>query len=124
MYNARQLGKRIGRLKLRLISRLLMKKLLLFCTLALAGCTTIKTLQPISGSKADATVTLAYEYGIFENPKVDWNLANATAKSRCAAWGYRNAQAFGGVQSHCTAYDGYGGCAQQQVNVVYQCTNK
>ncbi|MDR3490967.1 MAG: YecR family lipoprotein [Gammaproteobacteria bacterium] len=93
----------------------------LSATLALTGCATTKTLQPISGSKADGTVTLAYEYGMFESPTVDWNRANITAKQRCAAWGFNNAQAFGNGQSQCTAYNQYG-CTRQQVNVVYQCT--
>jgi hypothetical protein len=94
-----------------------------FAALSLAGCATVKTLQPIEGSKADATVTLAYEVGIFEKPIVDWDLAKATAKRRCAAWGYRNSQAFGGGQTRCTAYNGYGNCLQEQVNITYQCTN-
>ena len=87
----------------------------------LTGCATTKTLLPINGSKADGTVTLAYEYGAFEDPQVDWNLAKTTARARCAAWGYKNAEAFGGAQNHCTAYSEYG-CVNTQVNVIYQCS--
>ena len=46
----------------------------------LQGCATTKALQPVGGSKADGTVTLAYEYNAFENPQIDWNLAKATAR--------------------------------------------
>jgi len=88
----------------------------------LAGCATVKVPQPINGSRADGTITLAYQMGAFEKPVVDWNLARDTAKIRCIAWGYRNAEAFGGTQTHCTFYDGNGNCMSEQVNVIYQCT--
>jgi hypothetical protein len=101
-----------------------MKNLLLvICLLSiLMGCATTKTLQPIGGSKADGTVTLAYEYNAFENPQIDWNLAKATAKSRCTAWGYGNAEAFGGQRSRDTLCSNSGACYGQQVYITYQCT--
>jgi hypothetical protein len=67
-------------------------------------------------------VKLAYEYGLFEKPIVDWNLAATTAKQRCAAWGYKNAEKFGGSENHCLAHNGYGDFTDMQVNVTYQCT--
>lgn len=90
--------------------------------LVLTGCATTKTLQPIAGSKADGTVTLAYEYNAFENPQIDWNLAKTTAKSRCVAWGYGDAEAFGGQQSRDTFCSNSGACYGQQVYITYQCT--
>lgn len=100
-----------------------MKKLFLFVFIFfLQGCATPKFLQPINGSKADGTVTMAYEYSAFESPQIDWNSANSIAKSRCVAWGYSNAQAFGGQQSRCTLSNAYGDCFSMQVSVVYQCT--
>ncbi|MFA6301658.1 MAG: YecR family lipoprotein [Legionella sp.] len=101
-----------------------MKKLLLICALLLAGCATTKTMQAIGGSKADATVKLAYRYGLFEKPMVDWNLADKTATQRCAAWGYKKAERFGGSQKSCLAYNGYGNCVEAQVSVTYQCIEK
>ncbi len=87
----------------------------------LTGCATTKTLQPVNGSKADGTITLSYEYGMFEKPVVDWDLAKATAKTRCVAWGYKNAEAFSGKQEHCLEYSS-GSCMRMQVNIIYQCT--
>ena len=96
---------------------------LILTVFVLNGCATNKVLQPINGSKADGTVKLAYEYGLFEDPVVDWNLAAATAKQRCVAWGYKGANSFGGSQNVCLARNGYGNCIHEQVNVTYQCTN-
>jgi hypothetical protein len=100
-----------------------MKSIALLLILALYGCATTMTPQPIGGSRADGTVTLAFQYGIFEKPMVDWVTANGNAVERCKAWGYRNAQAFGGSQNLCLAYNGYGNCMRTQVNVTYQCTD-
>src|SRR5690348_8046420 len=92
--------------------------------LLIAGCATNITPQATAGSKADGTVTLSYEYGMIEQPVVDWSVANKTAKERCKAWHYRNAEAFGGSQNRCLASDAYGSCGRTQVNVTYQCTDK
>lgn len=98
-----------------------MKNLLLLCPLFLLGCTSVKTLQAVDGSKADATVKLAYEYGLFERPVVDWNSADNTARQRCAVWGYKKAERFDGTQNTCIAHNGYGDCVRVQINVTYQC---
>ena len=89
----------------------------------LTGCATQKILTPTGGSKADGTVVLSYEYGMFEQPIVDHVAAQALAKKRCAAWRYKNAEAFGSGTSDCLAYNGYGNCVRQRVNVIYQCTD-
>lgn len=100
----------------------MMKKILIvLITIALSSCATVETPIPISGSKSDGTVTLAYQYGAFEEPVIDWNSTNIKAKERCKAWGYHNAQPFGGNQSSCIAYNQYG-CVQEQVNIMYQCS--
>jgi hypothetical protein len=102
-----------------------MKKILLICILVmLGGCATTKTLEAVDGSKADATVKLAYEYGIFEKPIIDWSMAQKTARERCGAWGYKNAEKFGGSQEKCLAFNGYGNCINMQVNIIYQCIGK
>lgn len=90
--------------------------------LILSGCATTKILQPINGSKADGTVTLGYESSAFENPQVDWDLAKATAKSRCMGWGYGDAEAFGGQQSRDTLCSPSGVCYGKEVYITYQCT--
>ena len=100
-----------------------MKYILIFIPcLLLVACATNKVLQATGGSKADGTVTLSYQYGGFEQPIVDWQQAQVNAHSRCQAWGYKNAESFGGSTSTCLAYNAYG-CLREQVNVTYQCTD-
>jgi hypothetical protein len=88
--------------------------------LASLGCATVKVPQPTSGSRADGTVQLAYEYGQFERPQVDWETANQIATDRCRAWGYSGAEAFGGGFEECTAANQYG-CVRIFVTITYQC---
>jgi len=94
---------------------------LLLMSLALAGCATAKTPSPVSGSKADGTVELAYEVGMLEVAEVNWEEARAKAQARCAAWNYSAAEPFGAAQQNCVAYDGYGGCVRHRVTRTYQC---
>lgn len=89
----------------------------------LAGCATVKVPEPITGSKADGIVTLAYEVGLFEKPVIDWDMAKRTAQKRCVSWNYKNAEAFSGAQTKCTAYNGNGDCIHEEVHVTYQCIN-
>ncbi|WP_405048344.1 YecR family lipoprotein [[Roseibacterium] beibuensis] len=92
------------------------------CTLAfaaLAGCATPKAWSAIGGSRADATVTLAYEYGLFEQPQIS-DSGDAVALQRCRAWGYSGAEAFGAPMSRCVAMTN-SGCQQTQVTKTYQC---
>jgi hypothetical protein len=96
---------------------------LLSLGLILGGCSVNVTPSPISGSKADGTVTLSYQYGVFQQPVVDWSTAQSQAMTRCKAWGYTNAEQFGGQNNQCLQYNGYGSCVNTQVNVTYQCTN-
>jgi YecR-like lipoprotein len=90
--------------------------------LALSACASTKTLVPVGGSRSDGVVKLAYQYGMFEKPVVDYNEAARTATARCAAWGYSNAEAFGSSESTCIAVNGYGNCIGWRVTVAYQCT--
>jgi hypothetical protein len=90
--------------------------------LALSACATTETLVPVGGSRADGVVTLAYQYGMFQKPVVDYDQAVHTAAARCAAWGYSNAEPFGSSLSNCTAVNGYGACIAWRVSVSYQCT--
>jgi hypothetical protein len=97
---------------------------LLAFALLLSACSTPKTLQATGGSKADATVDLSYSYGIFEEPVIDWSLALVTAKERCKAWDYKNAESFGGQKNTCQAFNGYGDCVNTLVTITYQCMNR
>ena len=100
-----------------------MKKLTILTAMLLCGCATNVTPQPIGGSKSDGTVTVSFEYGMFQKPIVNWETANRSAIERCMAWGYNDAEAFSGAQNTCLAYNGYGNCVRTQVNVTYQCTD-
>ncbi|EHT8816943.1 hypothetical protein KYT24_004393 [Salmonella enterica] len=86
----------------------------------LAGCAVQKQMVATGGSKADGTVTMSYEYGLFEAPKVDSSQAIAAAAQRCKAWGYTTAEPFGGVTKVCSMQSG-GDCMQYTVNQVFQC---
>jgi hypothetical protein len=95
--------------------------LFLTCSV-LMGCAVNKTLVPTGGSKADGTVDLSYEFGAFEKPVVNMAQAQPAAQQRCQAWGYSNAEPFGGEKRLCQAFDGYGGCVRTLVTVTFQCT--
>jgi hypothetical protein len=85
------------------------------------SCAANKTMEAVGGSRSDGTVKLAFEYGAFEKPHVDTAAGLETAKARCAAWGYTDAEAFGAATTQCTAMSGYG-CMRTMVTVEYQCT--
>lgn len=87
-----------------------------------SGCTVQKQMVPTGGSRADATVNLSYEYGMFEQPQVNLAQAETAAQQRCAAWGYSGAEPFGGSMHKCEAVNGYGNCLRTLVTVTYQCT--
>jgi len=91
-------------------------------TALIAGCASQKEFVPTGGSRSDGTVSLSYEYGMFEKPQVYWNHANTEAAQRCAAWGYSGAEAFGGTMQKCEAVNGYGNCVRWLVTATYQCT--
>lgn len=85
------------------------------------GCAVTKVPQPTGGSKSDGVVELSYEYGTFEKPVVKWGEADRAARDRCSAWGYTDAERFGGGTRECNNYSG-GTCNRWLVTVSYQCT--
>ncbi|KQS55933.1 hypothetical protein ASG17_07735 [Brevundimonas sp. Leaf363] len=89
--------------------------------LALAACATAKTYTATGGSRADGTVRLSYEVGMFEAPTVDEAQGLKVAQQRCATWGYSGAEAFGGTTSQCTAMTS-SGCMTTLITKEYQCT--
>ncbi len=101
-----------------------MRKLALAClaaSLVLTGCAVPKDMVAIGGSKADGTVKMGYEYRMFEQPVVNAEQGKQGALARCAAWGYTDAEAFGGQTSVCNESNS-SGCAKTLVTVEYQCT--
>lgn len=88
----------------------------------LSACSTIKVPQATTGSKSDGIVSMAYEVGGFEKPIVDWDAVRESAAARCRAWGYTNAEPFGGSKMNCNVYNGYGNCVRAVYTNDYQCT--
>ncbi len=91
---------------------------------ALTACAVTKLPLATGGSRADGTVQMAFEYGWLEVPKVDWDAARVTARQRCQAWDYTEAEPFGGSVSHCEQTDGSGNCLRTLVSMTYQCTGR
>ena len=87
----------------------------------LSSCQTVKYITATGGSKADATVKLSYQYGQFDQVKIDTNHAIQIAIKRCSVWGYTSAEAFGGSTSICQEYNRYGNCVRTLVTTEYQC---
>ena len=90
-------------------------------SMSLGGCATVKVPEPIGGSRADATVDLGFEFGQFEKPVINWDIAGQKAVQRCAVWGYSGAEKFGLGKTNCQFTNQYG-CARTTVTVTYQCT--
>ena len=86
----------------------------------LSGCAAKKDMIPMGGSKADGTVRMGYEFGMFEKPVVDKNQAVELAGRKCKTWGYDGAEAFGGQVSQCAQIGAYG-CEKTNVTVEFQC---
>jgi hypothetical protein len=89
--------------------------------IAMTGCAVQKDLIPTGGSRSDGTVELSYEFGMFEAPKVDFQQGVSAAARRCQAWGYSDAEPFGGAKNICQAFNGYGNCIHTLVTIQYQC---
>jgi hypothetical protein len=104
-----------------------LKRLLTLATalcggLALSGCATPITPAPTGGNRAGGTVDMSFEYSNFQRPVINWDQAKLTAKQRCIAWGYSDADPFGGTRTQCVYANVYGGCVRQTVTMTYQCT--
>jgi hypothetical protein len=87
----------------------------------LAGCSTVSQMDATGGSRADGVVRLSFEYGAFNKVKIDEATALQTARDRCHTWGYKDAEAFGGVTRQCNGSNAYG-CLHWIVTKEYQCT--
>ena len=87
-----------------------------------AACTTQRVVPVATGgSKADASVEMGYNTGLFHPTEPDWPSAQITATKRCQAWGYSKAEGFDGVSTQCHQRNGYGQCLDATVTRTYQC---
>ena|SRR6478752_1349498 len=87
----------------------------------LAGCATVSQMTATGGSRADGIVRLSYEYGSFNKVNIDEAQGLQTAQARCRTWGYKDAEAFGGVTRQCQNSAGIYGCNRWLVTKEYQC---
>jgi len=88
--------------------------------LLLGACSTNKELVATGGSRADGTIQLSYEVGAFQKANLSFEQGIATARERCRAWGYSDAEPFGGQTRQCQAPSQYG-CMQWFISMNYQC---
>ena len=86
----------------------------------LAGCATVSQMTATGGSRADGVVRLSYEVGMFNKVNIDEADALRTAQARCKTWGYKDAEAFGGITRQCQSSGMYG-CNRWLVTKEYQC---
>ena len=98
-------------------------RFLVCCALAavsLSGCGVMKTPLDFGGSKGDGTVVIGANVSEFD--RVNWDGAQAKARKRCTAWGYRDTEAFEGIRERCITPGGWwSGCAEKEVSRAYQC---
>ena len=102
--------------------RAIAKAAAMAAAMVVVGCTVQKELVPVGGSRADGTVMMSYEVGVYEKAQVDYAAGQAAARQTCAGWGYSGAEPFGGRTERCIAVNGFGDCRRWRVNVPFQCT--
>ncbi|RJG10952.1 hypothetical protein D3879_14835 [Pseudomonas cavernicola] len=95
--------------------------LTLATAVVVSGCAVKKDFYATGGSRADGTVDMAYDFRQFEKPVINQQQALSIAKSKCAVWGYGDAEAFGGMTQNCQQRDGWGTCVAGQTVIKYQC---
>ena len=103
--------------------------LLVLVASACATTAVVKVPVAVGGSKADATVIMAYDQGPLESVTPNWLDAQRDALKRCNAWGYSRVEQFSGIESLCTeigrglAINGTlpGQCARHHVRKTFQC---
>lgn len=99
-----------------------LKMLALAALVSLSACATVKNWQATGGSRADGTVKLSYEYGMFESPSLTTD-GIAIAIERCRVWGYSGAEPFGGQTQVCNQFSS-SGCMSWLVTKEFQCTGQ
>ena len=103
----------------------LYKIFLIISTLLLSSCAVIQYPEPLTGSKADGIITIAFEYPAVINPDnwtEEWAKADGKAQERCIYWGYSNVYKFDLTYRECIAKNLYG-CTRWREFVDYQCVD-
>ncbi len=93
--------------------------LMLLSGLIAAGCSVQKEWAETNASRADGTVTLAYEFGGLQKPVINPEQGPILAKASCTDWGYTGAKPLA-MMSQCTQMGQYG-CLSYLVSQRYQC---
>ncbi len=94
--------------------------ILAIIVLGIVGCTAKKPWSATGGSRSDGVIKLSYEEAMFERVQVDRLQEIELAKKRCSAWGYNNAEAFGGITKVCNEPSS-SGCVSWLITKEYQC---
>ena len=99
-----------------------MKKIFLVLPLYLtvASCAVTKEYASTGGSRADGIIKLSYEVTSFEAPYVNEQQGLNLARKKCAGWGYKDAESFGGFTRICNE-QGINYCRQWLITKEYQC---
>lgn len=87
--------------------------------LNISGCATPKEWSAIGGSRSDGVVRLAFEYRFGEKPVLDKQQGLDLAKTKCLAWGFKDAEAFGAATKKCNGNPN--DCRDWLVTKEYQC---
>ena len=87
--------------------------------LIVSACSVQKEWVETNASRADGTVTLAYEYGGLQTRVIDPEQGTNLAKTSCSDWGYTGAKPLA-TMSQCTMTGQYG-CMRFMVSQRYQC---
>ena len=99
------------------------KSIIFVLVFFLSSCAVFRVPVLSGGSRSDGLVEFTYEYGIFQNPKVDFNSSIRESIRRCAGWGYKSAEVFGGPIRTCADRGALNGCNRYRETIRYQCTN-
>ena len=97
--------------------------ILIFTFCLFCSCEVQKYLAISDGSKSDGTLTMIYEYGVYEKPVVHWDEAKQSATEKCQSWGYGGSEFFDVGEKACVARDANGNCVRFRVTYKCQCTD-
>ena len=92
-----------------------------FFLVLFGSCKVSKQFAVIDGNRGAGTLTMAYEYGAFEVPMINWVETKQRAIERCRNWGYSNAEFFDRTIEECLSYNQYGNCLRTRVYIRVQC---
>jgi len=98
----------------------MIKYILISTVFLVAGCTVSKQFIASGGDRSAGTITLSLTYGMMQKVKTDPEATYQEALSRCAAWGYSDAEPFGFVETKCIQHDGTY-CLKYMMSIDYQC---